>query len=144
MPDELSLVRFSVVNFFAVILASRPFSPISSLLIKLVSGLILAEPEPDKEIQNRINWIYENTHEKVKVNLPVIELAVFRNLDKGLNREIDIGNKNFYLFELYKYLDEVSKELTGIVISIAKRYSLDIPTEMYGSGKTQTINFSGL
>jgi hypothetical protein len=104
----------------------------------------MAEPEPDEKIQKRIKWIYENTHEKVEVNLPVVELAVFRNLDRGLNREIEIGNKSFYLFELYKYLDEVSKELTGIVISIAKKYSMDFPNSMFGSGQNQTMKFDGV
>jgi hypothetical protein len=48
-------------------------------------------------------------------------------LDKGLSREIDIGDKCFSIIELYKYLDEVAKELSTIVIKIAKKYAVDIP-----------------
>lgn len=125
--DELSLIKFSVVNFFSVIINSRPFQPISTLLIKLVEGLILAEPEPDTKLQKRIKWIYENTHKKVEVSLSIVELAVFKNLDKGLSKEIEIGEKTFNLVELYKYLDEIAKELTGIVMGIAKKYNLDMP-----------------
>jgi len=139
LAEELSLVRFGVINFFSVIMNSRPFQPISTLLIKLVEALTLAEPEPDIEIQTRLKWIYENTHKSVEVSLPIVELAVFKNLDRGLNREIDVGDKTFLLIELYKYLDEISKELSNIVITIAKRYNMDIPLSIYGSKVQQTI-----
>lgn len=142
MGDELSLIRFNVSNFFAVLLNSRPFNPISTLLIKLVESIIASEPTPDKKIGERVKWIYENTHEEVEESLPIIELAVFKNLDKGLNREIDIGEKTFSLIILYKYLDEVAKELSTIVIEIAKRYSIDIPIQNMMSGGTQTISLT--
>lgn len=140
--DDLSLVRFTTINFFSVILNSRPFQPISSLLIKLVESLIASEPEEDLVIKKRLKWIYENTHIKVNESLPIIELAVFKNLDKGLNREIDIGDKTFSLTQLYKYLDEVSKELTILVIGVAKKYNLDIPIGQIGLNKSnvQTIS----
>lgn len=125
--SELSLIRFNIVNFFSLILNSRPFQPTSTILIKIVEALIYSESESDDKMKKRIKWIYENTHEKVLCSLSVVELAVFKNIDRGLNREIDIGNKTFYLFELYQYLDEISKELTQIVISIGKKYSVDLP-----------------
>jgi hypothetical protein len=123
-------------------MSSRPFQPISTLLVKLVEALIHSEPEPDIKIQKRLTWIYKNTHERVNEHLSLVELAVFKNLDKGLNREIDIGiDKTFYLVELYKYLDEIAKELTQIVIEISKKYSLDIPLQSY-QGMKQTIDLS--
>jgi iron-sulfur cluster repair protein YtfE (RIC family) len=130
------------MQFFAILISSRPFQPISTLLIKVVEALINSEPEPDEKIMKRIKWIYENTHERVEAHLSIVELVVFRNLDKGVNKEIEIGDKTFYLAELYNYLDEISKELTNIVIKIAKKYSLDIPMVSFGTGKqgqTQTI-----
>jgi hypothetical protein len=75
--------------------------------------------------------------------LSIIELAVFKNLNKGLNRELEIGDKTFSLTELYQYLDEVSKELSTIVIMIAKKYSIDIPMlQMSGQG-SQAIDLNG-
>lgn len=136
MQDDLSLIKFGVINYFALLLNSRPFQPISTLLIKLVESLIASEPDKDEEKMDRLKWIYDNTHEKVKCNLPLVELAVFKNLDRGLNREIELGDITFYLTDLYKYLDEVSKELTTMVIEIAKKYSIDIPIQALGS---QTI-----
>jgi hypothetical protein len=140
MSEDLSLIRFSVTNFYAVLLNTRPFQPTSSLLIKLVESLIASEPEPDVKNQKRLDWIYANTNKAVEVSLPIVELAVFKNLDRGLSREIEIGDKTFHLVELYKYLDEISKELTTMVIEIAKRYSIDIPLSQYGS-KSQSIHF---
>jgi hypothetical protein len=145
MGDEFSLIKFGVTNFFAVTINSLPFKPISTLLIKLVEAIILSEPDEqqDKKNLDRIRWIYENTHKEVEVALPIIELVVFKNLDKGLNREIDIGDKTFNLVELYKYLDEISKELSNIVIGIAKRYSLDIPLLSAQGTQRQTIEVQG-
>jgi hypothetical protein len=125
--DELSLIRYNVLNFFSLVLSAQPFSPIATKLIKVVEALILSEPEKDAEKLARVKWIYENTHEKVDIALSIIELAVFKNLDRGLNREIDIKNKTFNLVELYKILDEITLELTRIVIETAKKYSVDLP-----------------
>jgi len=140
MADDISLVRFGITNFFAVLMNNPVFRPNASLLIKLVSSLVASEPEPDKKNQQRLDWLYENTNSAVEVSLPVVELAVFKNLDRGLSREIEIGDKTYHLVELYKYLDEISKELATMVIGIAKKYSIDIPLSNYGS-KTQSINF---
>ena len=137
--SDLSLIKFAFMNYWAVTISTRPFQPTSTLLIKLVLALIEAEPEPDPVHKKRVLWIYNNTHEKVNTPLSVIELAVFRNLDKGLNTEIDIGDNTYHLTELYTILDEISTEISGIVIAIAKKYSLDVP--MFNSSKgTQSIS----
>lgn len=125
--NELSLVKFNVVNFYSVLINALPFQPISSKLIKIVESILQAEPEYDKEKGKRLTWLYENTNSKVKVNLPLVELAVFKNLDKGLSKEIDLHDRAFYLAELYHYIDELNGELTKMVVDIAKKYSMDIP-----------------
>ena len=79
------------MNFWAVVISSRPFQPVTTTLIKLVQALINSEPEPDEKHQKKLKWLYENTHEKVNLPLSIVELAVFRNLDKNLNKEISIG-----------------------------------------------------
>lgn len=140
MEEGLSIVRFCVINFFGVLLNSRPFQPISTLLIKLVESLINSEPEPDKEMKERIRWIYEHTHKEVNAPLSVVELLVFRNLARGINAELEINNKTFYLHELYNHLDEISKELTDMTIKIAKKYNMDYPMVSMGTKQTQTIS----
>jgi hypothetical protein len=140
---ELNLITFHVLNFYSIVIQSRPFHPISTILIKLVQSLIACEPEPDPEMKKRVDWIYQNTHKKVNIPISIIELAVFKNLDKGLNREIDIGDHSFNLIELYKYLDEVTLELSTIVVEIAKKYNVEIPLSSFsGMGKTNVQSFT--
>ena len=141
MEDNFSLVRFYCTNFFAVIVNTRPFYPISTTLIKIVDSLITAEPEPDKKHRERLNWIYNNTHVRINKPIAIVELAVFKNLDKGLNREISLGSHDFLLIDLYSILDEVSLELSRIVVEIAKKYNLEIQiSNVYQSN--QKIEFS--
>lgn len=132
--SSISLIKFAFMNYWAVTISTRPFQPTSTLLIKLVEALISAEPEPDPKHKARVKWIYEHTNKKVNMHLSIVELAVFRNLDKGLNCEIELGENTFYLTELYNILDEISKELSSITIEIAKRYSLDMPMMNIGKG----------
>jgi hypothetical protein len=136
---ELSIIRYGVISYFQLLLNSNPFSPSHTKLINLVIALISCEPEPDNKNLERINWIYNNTHEKVNVPLAIIELAVYRNLDKGLNRELDIGNKTFVLTELYRYLNEVTVELSKIVVGVAKKYSVDIPIFSSSHSSSQNV-----
>src|SRR3989304_6262848 len=105
--SSLSLIRFNVLNFFYIIINSRPFSPTTTILLKLLDSIISAENEPDEKIRERVQWISENTHESVCMPLPIVELMVFKNLYGNLNREIEMGENSFYLIELYHILDEV-------------------------------------
>jgi hypothetical protein len=139
MESELSLIKFAFMNFWAVLIQTRPFNPISTLLVKLVEALISSELEPDIKVKNRLKWISEHTHERVNEPLSIIELAVFKNLDKGLNREIDIGNKTFSLIVLYKYLNEISDELAKMTVEIGKKYSLDIPQMQFNKSQMMSI-----
>jgi len=106
---------------------SRPFSPTITIAIKIIEALISSEPEPDKLNRERLHWINEHTHEHLNIPISIVELAVFRNIDKGLNKEIEIYNKYYNLTYLYKILNEVSLELTVLCVDIAKKYSVDIP-----------------
>jgi hypothetical protein len=131
------------MNYWAVTISTRPFQPTSTLLIKLVEALISSEPEPDEKHRKRVRWIYEHTHRKVNMHLSIVELAVFKNIDKGLNCEIELGENTFYLTELYNILDEISKELSNIVIEIAKKYAFDVPTLNIGKG-VQSISIDDI
>lgn len=123
----LSLVKFCFMNYWSVVIQSRPFQPTSTLLVKLVESLINSESEPDPVHLKKVQWISKFTHERVNENLAVVELAVFRNWSKGLNFEISFGSKTFYLFELYSILNDISQELSKITIDVGKKYNLEIP-----------------
>lgn len=139
MADDLSLIKFNVVNFHSVLINSRPFHPVTTIFIKLVNALLMTDETTDKADKAKVDWIYNNTHEKVKKPLPIIEYAVFKNLDKALNKTIDIGEDSYNLIDLYKYLDQVSLQLTAIVIKIAKKYNVEIPVNSL-TGVNQKIN----
>jgi len=149
MDTELSLIRYNLINFFSVMMYSRPLYPTSTLLIKLVEALLSSENTPDEAIRTRVDWIYENTHKSVMKPLSIVEYAVYTNIQKSfnLNREIEIGGKSYYIIELYKYLNEIEKELAQLVIKIGKKYTFEIPINsmMGGVGKmgdTQTISIN--
>lgn len=125
--SEISLIKFNTINFHSVLINSKPFHPITTILVKLLYCLIASETKQDPKTKAELDVIYERTHEKVGLPLPIVELAVFKNLDRGLNRDVEIGKKTFALFQLYQYLDEVSLRLSQMVIEIAKRYSVDLP-----------------
>lgn len=137
--SELSLIRYHTLCFFSIIINAKPFQPVSTILIKIVEALISSESEPDTKVKARVNWIYEHTHSQVDKPLSIVELAVFKNLAGSLNKEIEIGQKTFSLIMLYKYLDEVSKELTQIVISIAKKYNVEMPMINMVAGSSGNI-----
>jgi hypothetical protein len=139
--SELSIVRFVFMNFWAVVIQTRPLQPTSTLLIKLVESLITSEPEPDPVHKERVEWIYQNTSKQIEMALPIVELAVFKNMGKGLNCEIELGDKTFYLIDLYKILDGISKELSTIVIEIGKKYAFDFPSTAIGKVQNQSIGF---
>jgi hypothetical protein len=139
--SEISIVKFAFMNFWAVVIQTRPMQPTSTLMVKLVEALITSEPEPDPIHKKRVEWIYNHTSEEIDIPLSIVELAVFRNLNKGLNCEIDLGEKTFYLIELYRILDNISKELCNIVISIGKFYAFDVPNLNIGKIQTQSIGF---
>lgn len=143
MESDLSLVRFAFMNFWGVLITSRPLQPISTLLIKLTEALINSEPKPDKKLLDRVQWIHNNTSSRVMVHLSLVELIVFKNIDKGVNKEVEIGDKTFTIAELYYILDDISEELSRIVIEIGKKYGFDIPvmSNNYGSTGQKNVNF---
>lgn len=129
MNTELSLIRYNLINFFQVLMWSKPLYPTSTLLIKIVEALLSSENNPDEKIRERVDWIYANTHDKVRQPLSIVEFVVFTNIQKSFNlqRQVEIGRNQYYLIELYKYLNEIEKELSQIAIQIAKKYTFEIP-----------------
>jgi len=143
MSDDsgLSLVKFCFMNYWSVVIQSRPFQPTSTLQVKLVKALITSEPEPDSIHLKKVNWISEHTHEDIDEKLAVVELAVFRNWAKGLNTEINFGSKYFLMVELYNILNDVSEELSKVTIEIGKKYNFEIPQFNMNSQKSEAIKF---
>jgi hypothetical protein len=138
---ELSLVKFFFTNIYAVIINARPFTPTASTLIKLLIGLVESEPEKDKELLNKVFWIYNNTHEKLKTPLTIVEKAVYMNIGKSLISEVNFEHKSFTLIELHRYLDDIGKFVGEESVKIAKKYNLDIPLMTFNQN-SKGFNFN--
>jgi len=135
--SDWSLMNSMLSHFFANLTDSRKFFvPNFTILCQITETLIILEDKPDMKLKEEVEWIAQNTHEKVKEPLDIIERVVFKNLQFGLNKEIEVGNKEYTLAELHHLLHEVSSRLMRIAIKIAKKYSLEIPIDFRATGKT--------
>lgn len=137
-----STLKYLCSIFFGTLINSRPFSPVFLNLIYLTDAIIDSEPDPDKVRKDKIDWIIKNTHEKVLEPLATVELAVFRNWDKGLNKEIEFGNKAFTITELYNILNEIKRDLNKTVTAISRKYSLEIPLQQFGNQQGGSISLT--
>jgi hypothetical protein len=127
MTESMSLIQFFVINFYSSLMNNRMLSPNFSDMYFICKSLVLSEPEPDKKYLEKLEYIYNNTNEEVNAPLAVIEMLVFKNIQHGISKEIDIYGKEFSLNKLYAMLDAVNDQCLEIVVAIAKKYSIDFP-----------------
>jgi hypothetical protein len=94
--------------------------------------LVATEDKPDDEILKRLEYLRENTHEKLNLPIAMTELIILTNLSKGLGRPIEFRDNNNKTIEMdlgriIKYAKDSYFELAQIVIRIAKKYDVSIP-----------------
>lgn len=108
-----------------------------------------AEDEPDKDAINRLEFIKDNTHEKLLIPLSTTELIILTNIgqrqfskpvefkdNKGKTRELP-------LHLIIKYAKESYFELARFVVKIAKKYSLDIPVKAGAGSMIEIPDITG-
>lgn len=134
--DDLSVVRFGVYNFFSILMNKPVFSPSQTTLCEIARSIVEAETEPELKMKEDIEFIYNHTDATIMQPLSLVELAVFKNIDKGLNRQVELGNKEVAISELYRQLEKIRWKLVLMVVQIAKKYTLEIP--MNALGKTNS------
>lgn len=134
--SEISLIRFGVINFWALVM-QRPFIPPICVLCGLVKSIILAEKKIDKEKLDKIEYIMKKTNPKLSCSINYVEQAVFRNLNKGINSEITIGDNDYTFGELSGIIDDIRTELIKMVTEIVKEYTFDLPFSLGSSGDTK-------
>lgn len=142
MAEDLSLIKFGVLNFFSLVMNRSLFSPVITSMCEIVKAVIEAETTPDEDLKKKIEFIYRNTNEQIKQPLALVEVAVFRNMDKGLNKEISFENGDFCIAELYKALDNIRWDLVSIVTGIIKKYTLEMPLYEMGAMGGMKIGFA--
>jgi len=121
-------------DLFWKIYALREFYTLS---LTICLALVSAEDEPDQEIIERLNFIKENTHEKLMIPLSVAELIILTNYSHRIGKSVEFKDNNgrtreFPLWLIIKYAKESYFELAKFVVLIAKKYSLDIPVKPSG------------
>lgn len=121
-------------------MSNRLTEPNFTDMVRLTELMILSEPEPNNELLNQVHNIYNITADELNMNLAMVEMLVFHQLQSGagLNKEIEINDKTYKIIDLYKYLDQVNQKLVVIVVSLAKKYNMDIPL---GFGSTTKLQF---
>ena len=136
VSDGFSLMQFHYVGFFSSLTSSSMAIPNTTDRLKICESLITSEPEPDEEVLARLDWLYKFTNKEIRTKLPIIEMVILKNINRGLEGEIDVNGESFKIGDLYAYVDEVDRELAMIVTKIAKKYNLDVPLQqLAGLGK---------
>lgn len=106
----------------------------------LALQIVKAEDKPDKKLLKRLEWIKDNTSEKLNSNYFVVVHTVARKIISPLQTpiEVKIGarrTKEFELGELISELEEAHIKINEIVRDVAKNYSIDIPFGSSGQGQ---------
>jgi hypothetical protein len=140
MGSDFSLVKFHLANFYAILINSKPFFPTTTILMKVAKALVNSETDVNKDLMDRLEYIEENTHIDITEPLAIIELAVFRNLGADLDREISIDDKSYKIVNLYKLLDEAVNSISEVVTEVSKKYTFDMPTNLFTGGNSSSIS----
>lgn len=139
----LSPIHYSFINFWGALLSGTPLNPNFTDLIRLTEATLLSEPEPDQEQLKKLQWIYEHVDEEIDIDLPSLELMflVQMRTNAGINKELEINHKTYLVIDIYKRLHRVNQQLVLIMMSIAKKYSLEIPMAAFGTGHNEPLKF---
>jgi len=129
----MSLMQFHLHNFFHTLINSNFNFPMYTKLCRIAEAMAYSQPIEEEEhvaeCINKINKINNSTHPELDINLSIVEAVIIKNNQYGLDKTIDINNRSIKLSMLYLYVDEAVKQLTKIVMDIARKYSLEIPIQ---------------
>jgi hypothetical protein len=124
----MQILNYLFILFFKVY-SMREFI---TLALTICYCLIAAEDKPDQKIIKRLDYIRDNTHEKILLPLSVTEMAILSNLGSNISKVIEFKDNNgkvreYPLHQLVRYSKDSYFELAKFAVEIAKKYSLDIP-----------------
>lgn len=130
------MVEYLISSYYMVLTQNDFFNPNYTDLMQITRSLILAEADVKEDLLKEINFIEDKTSEDVGIPLSVIELCVFQNRTKGTQYEVTLYDNQYTISELHRICNHVIGRLCRIVISIAKRYSLEIEYKKDPSGNS--------
>lgn len=138
MPEDP--IQFHVINFFHVFLTNQFYNMNITGEVGFVRALLssMHDTRHKNEIQEReqwmeeVNFIWENTTKEINTKLTYVELTYNKNVQRGLNRQVEIEDNDGYhreynTAELYSYLKTAESVMIAIVTKVAAKYNLVMP-----------------
>lgn len=112
--------------------------------LNLCQDIINAEGAPDKNMQERLDWIKANTSENLGIPFQIVETYVSKYASRPLTAQFEVQIsksprrfKEFELLELIVEMKSAYADMRWIVTQIAKKYSIDVP---FSGGSSVTEN----
>lgn len=123
-----NIVEYLVQLYFAQIYASVKNKMYSK---SLSLALTIASMQEDTGELKRLNWIYENTTQNMKIPLPILEDLMEKSYIRTPKMKVySIFGKEIKFHEIIKALSDAYIEITISVTRIAKELNVDIPFDM--------------
>jgi len=106
-------------------------------ILHLAFEIIKAEDKPNESALKKLQWLKNNTTQKLNTNYFVIVNTLARKMHYNLDAPIEIERSHgktyeVSLGELISELENAHIEINDIVRGVAKKYSLDIPFKSTG------------
>ncbi len=120
MSKEVS--EFLVQNFITQIYARNEKKYFNSLTLALNLARINKNYKAIKELE----YIKDNTTDKIGENLSVVEELYTRNNHKSLNKTLTIFKKQFYIYEIIRELSEAYDKMLEQVIIMSSDLGLKV------------------
>ncbi len=126
----------SINEFLIQVYFSQLYSGLGKKMYSksLSLALTLAEINDEHEFKKRLKFIYNNTSEKMRIPLPILENIIDKQyvLKKGVSKmqRQRINGRIIENHKIIKALSDSYIEITTIVTKIAKGLNVDIPFDM--------------
>jgi hypothetical protein len=114
------------------------YGGIMHLCLEIVKAHLKVDPSDEtKQLLKDLNYIKNNTSDKLKTPYFIVVHVVARNMHKPLTFpvEVKVGNRRtreFEVGELINELEEAHIAINEIQQAIARHYSIDIPISKHG------------
>jgi len=103
--------------------------------LNLCQDIINAEDKVNAGMQDKLDWIKENTTENLRIPFVTVETFISKNVMRPLTYTVEVPitrtrpmrYKEYELIELIIEIKKAYEQVRWIVTQIAKKYSIDIP-----------------
>jgi len=134
---KLKLIKVELLQYRSEDARSN-YSAILHLALEIVKGHMKSDSSPEvKKLLKELNYVKENTTEKLKTHYFLIVHTIVRNMHRPLSFPVEVrtGQRHtveFELGDLINELEEAHIKINEIEQQIAQHYSIDIPFSQQG------------